>query len=70
MAWKLALTMGLLVIFAITVLLLNNLLPGPHKATDYLVMGTLATLLCILILFVLNLAMSAGNSDTFYKRRK
>jgi hypothetical protein len=27
-------------------------MPGPHKSTDYLVIGCVATLLCLLLLFV------------------
>jgi hypothetical protein len=29
-----------------------NVMPGPHKATDYLVMGAAGTLLCLVLLFV------------------
>jgi len=43
----------LLVVFAITVAILLQVLPGPHKPTDYLVIGAVATLLCILLLFFL-----------------
>jgi hypothetical protein len=32
--------------------ILLNVMPGPHKATDYLVMGAAATLLCLVLLFV------------------
>jgi hypothetical protein len=43
----------LLVVFAVTVAILLQVLPGPHKPTDYLVIGAVATLLCILLLFFL-----------------
>jgi hypothetical protein len=43
----------LLVVFAITVAILLQVLPGPHKPTDYLVIGAVATLFCILILYFL-----------------
>jgi len=43
----------LLVVFAVTVAILLQVLPGPHKSTDYLVAGAVATLLCILLLFFL-----------------
>ncbi len=45
-------TMTILV-FAGTVALLLYILPGPHAPTDYLVIGAVATLLCLLLLFVL-----------------
>ncbi len=46
------LALGLLVVFALTVVVLLTVMPGPHKATDYLVIGAVATLLCLLLLFV------------------
>lgn len=48
----LALTLGMLMIFAVTVAILLAVMPGPHKSTDYLVIGCVATLLCLLLLFV------------------
>ena len=39
-------------IFAVTVAALLRVMPGPHKPTDYLVIGCVATLLCLLLLFV------------------
>jgi Na+/melibiose symporter-like transporter len=48
----LGLTLGMLMIFAVTVAVLLAVMPGPHKSTDYLVIGCVATLLCLLLLFV------------------
>jgi Na+-driven multidrug efflux pump len=42
----------LVLLFAGTVAVLVNVMPGPHKSTDYLVIGAVATLLCLLLLFV------------------
>jgi Na+/melibiose symporter-like transporter len=47
-----ALAAGMAMLFAATVGILLNVMPGPHKATDYLVMGAAATLLCLVLLFV------------------
>jgi Na+/melibiose symporter-like transporter len=47
-----ALTLGMVTIFAVTVAVLLAVMPGPHKSTDYLVIGCVATLLCLLLLFV------------------
>jgi hypothetical protein len=47
-----ALTLGMVIIFAVTVAILLVVMPGPHKPTDYLVIGCVATLLCLLLLFV------------------
>jgi Na+/melibiose symporter-like transporter len=46
------LTLGMLLIFGVTVAVLLAVMPGPHKSTDYLVIGCVATLLCLLLLFV------------------
>ncbi len=43
----------LLVVFVGTVAILLQVLPSPHKSTDYLVIGAVATLLCILLLYFL-----------------
>lgn len=47
------LVVGLFAVFLVTVGVLLNVMPGPHKATDYLVIGAVATLLCLLLLFVI-----------------
>ena len=39
-------------LFAATVGILLNVMPGPHKPTDYLVMGAAGTLLCLVLLFI------------------
>ena len=39
-------------LFGGTVAVLLNVMPGPHKPMDYLVIGAVATLLCLLLLFV------------------
>jgi hypothetical protein len=43
----------LLVVFAVVVAILLQVLPGPHQPTDYLVIGAVATLLCIVLVFFL-----------------
>jgi hypothetical protein len=48
----LALALGMAMIFGVTVAVLWNVMPGPHKPTDALVIGCVATLLCLLLLFV------------------
>ena len=56
--------------FAVTVLILVRVWPGPHKPTDYLVIGTLATFICILLAFLMVVSTSEKRSETFYKRKK
>ena len=47
-----ALAVAMVLLFAATIGILLNVMPGPHKATDYLVMGAAGTLLCLVLLFV------------------
>jgi Na+/melibiose symporter-like transporter len=49
---NIALALGMVIIFAVTVAILLVVMPGPHKSTDYLVIGCVATLLCLLLLFL------------------
>ena len=46
------LAIALVLLFIATVAVLSMLMPGPHKPTDYLVFGAVATLLCLLLVFV------------------
>ena len=50
---KIGLVLGMLFLYAIAVVVLLNVMPLPHKTTDYLVIGAVGTLLCLLLLFVL-----------------
>ena len=47
-----SLALGMIVVFALTVAVLLTVMPSPHKSTDYLVIGAVGTLLCLLLLFV------------------
>ena len=47
----LSLALGMILIFTVTIGILLNVMPSPHRPTDYLVMGAIATLLCLLLLY-------------------
>lgn len=47
----LSLALGMLIVFAVTALILSRVMPGPHKPTDYLVIGGVATIFCLVLLF-------------------
>ncbi len=53
-----ALAIGVLLLFGVTIAVLLAVMPGPHKSTDYLVIGCVATLLCLLLLFVVLIGTS------------
>ena len=59
---KFLLGAGMVLIFGATIGILLNVMPSPHKSTDYLVMGTIATLLCLVLLFVV-LRTTEKNSE-------
>ncbi len=58
-----------LVFGAVAAILLCGVMPQPMKPSDYLVVGSVATLVSLLVLFFL-LATTVGKSDLFLKRRK
>jgi len=64
----LVLVLGVVLVFAVVAAILVRLMPGPLKDTDYLVAGSVATGISLLVLF-LGL-IGARSSDTFFKRRK
>lgn len=70
MARKLSMAVGILLVFAVMVFILLRVLPGPYKPADYLVIGTLATFVCILLAFIIIVSTSEKGSDTFFKRRR
>jgi hypothetical protein len=56
-----------ILVFAASALALLRLMPAPVDDTDYLIAGTVATALALLVLFF-GLARKSG--DVFFKKRK
>jgi hypothetical protein len=61
---------GLVFIFAAVAGILLKVMQGPLKDSDYLVIGTVATMVSLLVLFVLLVTTSGKQSNVFFKRRK
>lgn len=57
-------------VFIVIAALLVRLLPQPRKDSDYLVIGAVATLAALGVVFAVLLQRSGGVQDTFFKRRK
>ena len=57
-------------VFAVVAAAMVKLMPAPLKDSDYLVIGCVATLLSMLVLFGALLATSLKSRDVFFKRRK
>lgn len=66
----LILGLGAACVFAVVVLILLEVMPGPLRESDYLVIGSVATLVSLLVLFLLLVSTSLKSSDIFFKRRK
>ena len=66
-----AITLGLAAacIFAVVAAAMLKLMPQPLKDSDYMVIGSVATLVALLGLFLALIATSRP-SDVFFKRRK
>ena len=61
---------GMAVLFVTVVLILNQILPGPRRPTDYLVMGAAATMACLLALFLVLISTTMRSSDVFFRKKK
>ena len=49
---NLTLAWALVFVFLVSALVLSAILPGPHKPTDYLVIGGISTMVCLGVLFL------------------
>ncbi|MCC7499905.1 MAG: hypothetical protein IT160_20160 [Bryobacterales bacterium] len=57
-------------VFLATAGILLKVLSGPRREIDFLVIGAAATMVSLLVLFVLLISTWAKSPDTFFKRRK
>lgn len=55
--------------FAVTVALGLKLLPSPHSDTDYLVIGSVATFVCLGVMFGVLITTWIRTPDVFFKTR-
>jgi hypothetical protein len=61
---------GWLIVFVTTALILIRLMPGPLKDSDYLVVGSIATLAALLVVFMVLISTTMKARDVFFKKRK
>jgi len=64
------LIIGMAVLFATVALILNQVIPGPHRATDYLVIGGASTMVCLLVLFLVLIGTTMRSPETFFRKKK
>ena len=65
----LTLAAGIIFIFAAVSLIFTQIIPGPHRPVDYLVIGTAATFVTLLTLFILLLKTSRIAHGAFHKAK-
>jgi hypothetical protein len=66
----LALALVVIFVFAATSAVMIHFTPEPLKHSDYVVIGSVATLVSILVLFFGLAGTSLKGHDIFFKRRK
>lgn len=57
-------------VFLATAGILLKIFSGPRREVDFLVIGAAATMVALLVLFVLLISTWAKSPNTFFKRRK
>lgn len=63
------LALAVALVFAAVAGLMVRVMPAPRKDSDYLVIGSVATLVALLVLFVALISI-AKSSNVFFKRRR
>jgi hypothetical protein len=64
-----SLVLSALIIFAVTVVICLKVFPGPYSEIDYLVIGCIATLLSLSVMFVMLLTTLMKGPNPFFRRR-
>jgi Na+-driven multidrug efflux pump len=59
---------GAIVIFTATVALVSGAMRGARNPTDYLVIGGIATMLCLVLVFATLLLSPANRSEALFKK--
>jgi hypothetical protein len=70
MARTLSLALALVLIFAAVAGIMLKVMHAPLKDSDYLIIGSVATMVSLLMLFVLVTTTSGKGASVFFKRRK
>ena len=70
MARTLSLALAVVLVFAAVAGIMLKLMSAPLKDSDYLIIGSVATMVSLLLLFVLLIVTSGKATNVFFKRRK
>ena len=67
---QILLVLGGIFVFAVAAVVMLQLMPAPLKDTDYLVIGSVATLVSLLVMFLVLIATRLKTPDPFFKKRR
>lgn len=67
---QILLVLGGICVFGVSALVMTKLMPAPLKDSDYLVIGSVATLLALLVMFIILISTRMKSTDLFFKKRK
>ena len=59
-----------LCVFAVVAALMLRFMPGPLKEYDYMIIGSVATLLALGAVFLVLVSTTLKSSDVFFKKRR
>jgi hypothetical protein len=67
---QIVLILGGVCVFAVAAAVIVAIMPSPLKDTDYLVIGSIATLVSLLVMFLVLIATRLKSPDPFFKKRR
>jgi hypothetical protein len=70
MGRTLSLALAVVFIFGAVAAVMLKVMPAPLKDSDYLIVGSVATMVSLVMLFLLVVRTSGKASGVFFKRRK
>ena len=65
-----ALVMAAVCVFAVVAFVMVKLMPSPLKESDAMIVGCVATLVALLVMFLVMIATTKSSNVFFKKRRK
>jgi hypothetical protein len=67
---QILLVLGGVCVFGVAAAVMLVIMPTPLKDSDYLVIGSVATLVSLLVMFLVLVATRLKSPDLFFKKRK
>jgi hypothetical protein len=67
---QILLVLGGVCVFGVVAAVMIEVMPAPLKDSDYLVIGSVATLVSLLVMFLVLISTRLKSPDPFFKKRK